>query len=67
MTKRFKSSTPISKELEYLANDVATCWERVKQMRAEQFHLKERMTQLELALDSVAAASHKSKIVEKTP
>jgi len=69
MTKKFKSGSPVLKELEYLATDVATCWDRVKMTRAEHFAIKERLVSLEQALESFLAAQHakESKLVEKTP
>ena len=51
MTKKFKSGSPVLKELEYLATDVATCWDRVKMTRAEHFAIKERLVSLEQALE----------------
>lgn len=69
MAKKFGGGSPVLKELEYLATDVATCWDRVKMTRNEHFAIKERLTSLEQAFDSFLAAERakESKLVEKTP
>jgi hypothetical protein len=69
VAKKFKSGSPVLKELEYLATDVATCWDRVKMTRAEHFAIKERLLSLEQAFESFLAEERakKSNLVEKTP